>query len=293
MASLSISSAQIRARLRPPACSASARSVQPGTFRTYHPSAQRDLSCSSQTLGLRLALRERKLNAVRFCRRSAMLAPQASGYQQDGLSPEQRAFLERKNSAQSGQDAFAPPSSQPSSSGSGSGGLSPEQLAFLERKRGSAPGGASGADHSPGASSSQGLSPQQADFLERRQHGDRASAVAVTPSSSPNGLSPEQVAFMERKLNRKEGDAPVIPGAVCERCNGLGSIQCPACEGTGINREEVTIEALNSERMKSDFVDSTHKKKGMACWLCRGVGQLACPDCGGSGFKNQMDMMGD
>jgi hypothetical protein len=92
-----------------------------------------------------------------------------------GFSPEQLAFLQRKNAEKQSYGTQAASASIPVASASATG-FSPEQLAFLERKN-----------------------------AEKQSYGAHASAPAA--SASVTGFSPEQLAFMERK-NAQRRSAP-------------------------------------------------------------------------------------
>ena len=64
---------------------------------------------------------------------------------------------------------------------------------------------------------------------------------------------------------------------ICARCNGKGTLVCPACAGRGIVDEpqlELIREAARGSR---------------PCPACKGKAMVACPDCEGSGEVDDQD----
>jgi DnaJ-class molecular chaperone len=57
----------------------------------------------------------------------------------------------------------------------------------------------------------------------------------------------------------------------CDKCNGEGTIPCPACNGSG-----------QFERIDEGFGKET---RIVNCSSCRGSGTKTCGRCGGSGQK--------
>jgi DnaJ-class molecular chaperone len=53
----------------------------------------------------------------------------------------------------------------------------------------------------------------------------------------------------------------------CKKCNGSGTIPCPACNGKG--------ESKNNEGVKGFSWEP--------CACCEGKGYISCPNCEGSG----------
>ncbi|EFN51955.1 hypothetical protein CHLNCDRAFT_139626 [Chlorella variabilis] len=163
-----------------------------------------------------------------------------------GLSPEQRAFLERKAAEARGASTMP---ARLNGAAPAAVGLSPEQQEFLERKRreasatppptpargrspaptrgrspaptrGRSPAPTRGRSPTPVRASSSpasaGLSAEQRAFLERKQR-ETSSSPAPSRGRSPTytpatttaaGLTPEQQAFLERKRQVSASPAP-------------------------------------------------------------------------------------
>eukprot|EP00793_Prasinoderma_coloniale_P006164 PRCOL_00004639-RA len=91
-------------------------------------------------------------------------------------------------------------------------------------------------------------------------------------------LSEAQRAFLKRKKFVAEGGDPMAGVPVCKVCNGTGAVECPKCEGTGRNKEDV-FEGGGLSVAVSGF----SAEKGGICWLCRGVKTMPCQACTGTG----------
>lgn len=157
---------------------------------------------------------------------AARPAASSNGATTTGLSPEQRAFLERKAAEVRGSSS-APAHRSNGASAPPPRSLSPEQQAFLERKRReasgspaargrsqpSAPVRASSSSAPAQASVARSLSPEQKAFLERRERERSGSAApraasgrgaASSAGAAPAvGLTPDQQAFLERKRQQE------------------------------------------------------------------------------------------
>jgi len=102
----------------------------------------------------------------------------------------------------------------------------------------------------------------------------------------PSAYTLEQLAFISRK---QSGIMPDMNDCAC--CEGIGTLVCTACMGTGSNsghqadKFDDTVR-LNSNALNAKFVEATHSQEGAPCWICRGAKHIACTMCEGSGRRD-------
>ena len=107
----------------------------------------------------------------------------------------------------------------------------------------------------------------------------------------PKGIDPkdytiEQLAFLSRK---EQGIMPDMND--CSICDGVGTLICTACHGTGMNprshadkfADEVKI---FNDAMHGGMMESMLTQEGGICWICRGAKHIACTACEGSGKRD-------
>jgi hypothetical protein len=103
---------------------------------------------------------------------------------------------------------------------------------------------------------------------------------------NPNDYTIEQLAFLSRK---EQGIMPDMND--CAICDGIGTLVCTACHGTGLNshshedkfNEEVR---LMNNSMHGVLVEAMLTQEGAPCWICRGAKHIACTACEGSGKRD-------
>jgi DnaJ-class molecular chaperone len=109
--------------------------------------------------------------------------------------------------------------------------------------------------------------------------------VFIAASSMPLLVSGHVVLDLRRacspgstaSVNRDDQEMFVGPHQTeeCTECRGLGSITCPACDGTGLWTEASEAAGLHSREFAR-----VHGH----CARCSASGESACPVCEGSGF---------
>ena len=114
---------------------------------------------------------------------------------------------------------------------------------------------------------------------------------ATSRRAFPKGIDPreytlEQLAFISRK---EQGIMPDMND--CSTCEGIGTLICPECLGTGINRgsQEARFDEtvrLSSNSLQSNMVEAMLTKEGAPCWICRGLKHIGCTQCEGSGRRD-------
>jgi DnaJ-class molecular chaperone len=67
--------------------------------------------------------------------------------------------------------------------------------------------------------------------------------------------------------------------SICARCNGKGSITCPACDGRGV---------VQDDQLESSIIAESPPHPP-PCPECRGRGMVVCPDCEASGEVDDND----
>ena len=101
----------------------------------------------------------------------------------------------------------------------------------------------------------------------------------------PSKLSIEQLAFLSRK------EQNIMPdGHNCECCDGMGTLNCTACRGSGTNHTCVEDNfneqvRLSSNAIKPQLLNMTMQESG-PCWICRGAKIIMCTTCTGTGKKD-------
>ena len=128
------------------------------------------------------------------------------------------------------------------------------------------------------------------DAAEETKEAVANNIVSGRPRVFPEGMDPsnlciEQLAFLSRK------EQNIMPdGHNCERCDGVGTLNCTACRGSGTNHtcvgdnfnEEVR---LSSNAVKPQLLNMTMQESG-PCWICRGAKIIMCTTCSGTGKKD-------
>jgi DnaJ-class molecular chaperone len=66
---------------------------------------------------------------------------------------------------------------------------------------------------------------------------------------------------------------------ICSRCNGKGTISCPACGGRGVAEDPQLETGLFGEA----------PPRPAPCPGCKGRGTVVCPDCEASGEVDDDD----
>ncbi len=101
-------------------------------------------------------------------------------------------------------------------------------------------------------------------------------------------LSKEQLEFLERK---EKGIMPEI--SVCKTCDGIGTIPCTSCKGTGVNPVGLAEKMFTDERgvrQTNNIIDARWLLADNGpCWLCKGALEMACKDCCGVGIPGILD----
>ena len=106
----------------------------------------------------------------------------------------------------------------------------------------------------------------------------------------PKGIDPkdytiEQLAFLSRK---EQGIMPDMND--CAICDGIGTLICTACHGTGMNPRSNADKFLDEVKIFNDGMrrhDGVHVDPGGGiCWICRGAKHIACTACEGSGKRD-------
>lgn len=107
----------------------------------------------------------------------------------------------------------------------------------------------------------------------------------------PTGIDPtkytiEQLAFLSRK---EQGIMPDMND--CAICDGIGTLVCTSCGGTGCNCGSHAdkfddVVRLNNNSMNAQMVQQMLTEEGAPCWICRGAKLIACTQCEGSGKRD-------
>ena len=107
----------------------------------------------------------------------------------------------------------------------------------------------------------------------------------------PKGIDPkdytiEQLAFLSRK---EQGIMPDMND--CAICDGVGTLICTACHGTGTNPRSNSDKfgdtvMIYNDSMHSGMLESMLTQEGGICWICRGAKHIACTSCEGSGKRD-------
>ena len=107
----------------------------------------------------------------------------------------------------------------------------------------------------------------------------------------PKGVDPkdytiEQLAFLSRK---EQGIMPDMND--CAICDGVGTLVCTACHGTGLNPQSNADKFADEVKIFNDamhggMMESMLTQEGGICWICRGAKHIACTACEGSGKRD-------
>ena len=101
-------------------------------------------------------------------------------------------------------------------------------------------------------------------------------------------LSKEQMEFLERK---RKGILP--ERSTCKTCDGIGTIPCTSCKGTGLNPVGLAEKMFTDERgirQTNNIIDARWLLADNGpCWLCKGGLEIACKDCSGVGIPDILD----
>ena len=107
----------------------------------------------------------------------------------------------------------------------------------------------------------------------------------------PKGIDPkdytiEQLAFLSRK---EQGIMPDMND--CAICDGVGTLICTACHGTGMNPQSNADKFADEVKIFNDamhggMMESMLTQEGGICWICRGAKHIACTACEGSGKRD-------
>ena len=106
----------------------------------------------------------------------------------------------------------------------------------------------------------------------------------------PVGIDPtkytlEQLAFISRK------EQNIMPdGHDCACCDGIGTLVCTSCRGSGFNARSKEEDFDDEVRLSSNSMNSNVIKhmmqEGSQCWICRGAKIIACSRCSGTGKRD-------
>jgi hypothetical protein len=77
----------------------------------------------------------------------------------------------------------------------------------------------------------------------------------------------------------------------CAICDGVGTLICTACHGTGMNPQSNADKFADEVKIFNDamhggMMESMLTQEGGICWICRGAKHIACTACEGSGKRD-------
>lgn len=105
------------------------------------------------------------------------------------------------------------------------------------------------------------------------------------PGLDPSRYTLEQLAFISRK---EQGILPT--GHDCACCDGVGTIVCTVCRGTGANARSLDDKFNDEVRLSSNAMDERVFRMMMEeagpCWICKGARHIACTLCVGTGKRD-------
>jgi len=114
----------------------------------------------------------------------------------------------------------------------------------------------------------------------------------LTEEEMAMDLSESQLEFLVRKRKAAMGLGPIMPASsMCSTCDGVGTVECHQCKGSGQNRQGVSEEIFGEQIISQNGVFNARwlfSDQG-PCWLCKGMQHIGCPDCSGTGIAGGVD----